>query len=88
MMGSVSIEDQVFDMSDLDFDEKETMKQSMEVVRNRRTRAIIMSMAIGVTKFRDQSKGRVPLRIMKGSITSRLRQSLATRMKGGRQFRN
>ena len=73
MMGSVSIEDQVFDMSDLDFDEKETMKQSMEVVRNRRTRAIIMSTAIGVTEFRSQSKGRDPHQIVKGSISQTLR---------------
>ena len=42
------------------------MKESMEIVKTRKARAIIVSTAIGITKFRGQSKKEDPYRIIRG----------------------
>jgi hypothetical protein len=47
MVGSISLDIQIVDMTGWDFSEKETMQQSMETIRNRKARVIIMSTAVG-----------------------------------------
>jgi len=69
MLGSITCDNQIIDMSDWDFSEVATTKESMDVVRNRRARAIIMSTAMGITKFRSQSKREDPHRLMRGPIS-------------------
>ena len=69
MLGSMSCDNQVVDMTDWNFNEVDMMKEAINTVKNRKARAIIMSTAIGVTKFRCQSKQEDPHRIMRGPMS-------------------
>ena len=52
-------------MTDWDFKDGETMKEAMVVIKYRKARAIILSTATGITKFRSQSRIEDPHRIMR-----------------------
>ena len=46
-----SIADQAIGMTDWDFGESDMTKKAIRIVENRQARAIILSIATGVTKF-------------------------------------
>jgi hypothetical protein len=75
IVGSISLENQVVDMSDWDFSTGEAMRESMEIIKRRKARAIIHSAAIGSSKFRSQSGKEGPHRMIKGSM-SQLRKAI------------
>ena len=85
MIGIISRDNQVIDMSDWDLSAGAIMKESMDIVRNRRARAIVMSTAMGITKFRSQSKREDPHRLMRGQLV-KLRQSSVPRSKTGEVY--
>ena len=69
MIGSMSLGNQVIDMTDWDLREGVAMKESMDVIRNRRARAVVLSTAMGVTKFRSQCAREDPHEFMRQSMS-------------------
>ena len=84
MVGSISLENQVVDMSDWDFNTAAVMKESMETIRKRRARAIILSTAIGNTKFRSQCAKYDPHKLMRQPISHVAKTIKCAREQGNR----
>ena len=74
-IGSIIRDSQIIDTSDWDFSTGSVMNESMEIIRRRKARAIILSAAIGVTKFRSQSGKYDPFKTVKGTM-SQLRKAI------------
>jgi hypothetical protein len=69
MIGAISCDNQVKDMTDWDFSTSETIQEAINVVENRQGRAIILSTATGVTKFnRSQCNSVDPHRSMRAPL--------------------
>jgi hypothetical protein len=69
IVGSISLQNQLVDMSDWDFSDAAVMKESMETIKERKARAIILSTAIGDSKFRSQCASQDPYRIVRQPIS-------------------
>ena len=73
MVSNITVEaiaNQVIDMTDWDFNESETIKKAIGIVENRQGRAIILSTATGITKFKRSQCGAVdPHRLMRAPLS-------------------
>jgi len=70
MIGAISCDNQVTDMTDWDFNKSERVQEAINVVGNRQGLAIILSTATAVTKFdRSQSNSVDPHRSMRAPLS-------------------
>ena len=73
MIGNIvseTIDNQVIDMTDWDLSETETIRKAIKTVENRQGRAIILSAAMGTTKFnRMQCSAVDPKRLMRAPLS-------------------
>ena len=69
MLGSISCDNQVVDMTDWSFSEADAIEDAVNEVKHRKARAIVLSTAMGITKFRSQCRSEDPHISVQGSRT-------------------
>jgi hypothetical protein len=67
-IGSISIQSQVVDMSNWDFGKASTMQESMETIRKRKARAIVLSTVMNASEFEGRCKTEDPYKLIRQSI--------------------
>jgi hypothetical protein len=68
-IGSISVVNQIVDMTEWNFSDKQAMQKAQDVIKGRKARAIILSTAMGVKEFGNQCSAKDPHEVGRQSMS-------------------